>query len=106
MTTRQKIERLTALLKKVHLPWTGGANVPFYVEVTKPRPSMSKHDGTRPTYWGYDDGEYLYCAVNDVPALLARITTLEEALRTVSGMRSGYYDHEWSDVANKVLADE
>lgn len=35
------------------------ANYPFYAIVTKPSPSMSKHDEERPTYWRIEDARYL-----------------------------------------------
>jgi hypothetical protein len=38
-------------------PWN--ANIPFYVQVSKPAPSMSKHDDERPTYWRYEDGLFV-----------------------------------------------
>jgi hypothetical protein len=31
-------------------------NYPFYVDVSKPSPSLSKHDDDRPTYWRMEDG--------------------------------------------------
>lgn len=40
-------------------PVTFDSNVPFYVQVKKPRSSMSKHDDKRPEYWHYDDGVFV-----------------------------------------------
>lgn len=73
----RKLEYIENLLKKVQLPWEGYSNIPFYVEVKKPRPSMSKHD-SRPTYWDYDDGEYLYACVNWMPDILKYIEDLKK----------------------------
>src|SRR5271166_1597116 len=39
-------------------PWS--ANVPFYVNVKKPSPSMSKHDADRPTYWKKENENFIY----------------------------------------------
>ena len=42
-------------------PWEGStSNIPFYVDMRKPAPSMSKHDGDRPTYWRYEDGVFVH----------------------------------------------
>jgi hypothetical protein len=57
-------------------PWSG--NWPFYVDVRKPSQSLSKHDDTRPTYWRYEDAEFvLNFAPEVVIALLDRIKELE-----------------------------
>jgi hypothetical protein len=34
-------------------PWS--SNIPFYVSVIKPAPSLSKHDHDRDTYWRVED---------------------------------------------------
>lgn len=60
-------------------PMEFNANVPFYVEVKKPRPSNSKHDDKRPTYWNYDDGLYIAATQPKVILeLLDYIDTLEQ----------------------------
>lgn len=57
-------------------PWTG--NYPFYVDVRKPGPSLSKHDHTRPTYWSYADASFvLHFNPETVMMLLNRIEELE-----------------------------
>lgn len=38
-------------------PWT--CNYPFYVDVKKPAPSLSKHDHDRPTYWKIEDAIFV-----------------------------------------------
>jgi hypothetical protein len=38
-------------------PWN--SNMPFYVVVDKPAPSLSKHDDDRPTYWRFEDGVFV-----------------------------------------------
>lgn len=42
--------------------WTMNANLPFYVVMKKPRPSLSKHDDEQPMYWHCDDAYYLLTA--------------------------------------------
>ena len=80
---QKTIEELETLLAKIHpLPWEWSANYPFYVDVSKPRPSLSKHDydNRRPTYWHSDDGYYMSAAVHSVPKLIAEIKRLEGLL--------------------------
>lgn len=56
-----------------------GANIPFYVDVKKPAPSMSKHDDTRPTYWRYEDGVFASVfSPRQVLELLDEIERLKE----------------------------
>ena len=75
-----RVEEIQQRLDKATpAPWGPySANIPFYVEVTKPAPSMSKHDSTRPTYWKYDDGIFVACAYQDIKYLLERIKELEK----------------------------
>ena len=81
MNIEKIIINLKSLLTKAApLPWTSGGNIPFYVDLKKPRPSMSKHDHKRPTYWDYNDGAYLLYAVNSVPTLISYIESLEKEL--------------------------
>ena len=73
------IEQLETLLAKAHpLPWLWHANVPFYVEVRKPRESLSKHNDGHPTYWHYDDGAYAAAAIHAAPKLIAEIKRLRD----------------------------
>lgn len=77
----EAIESLKKALKSIHpLPWEFSANVPFNVDLKKPRASLSKHDDERPTYWHYEDGLYAAIAVNAMPELLSYIEELEAKL--------------------------
>lgn len=56
--------------------WHG--NYPFYVVVTKPAPSLSKHDHERPEYWRMEDGNFVASFCPEVALkLLDRIEELE-----------------------------
>ena len=77
MPIKETIKSLEEYLKKVELPWTASANVPFYVNMKKPRPSMSKHDSRCPTYWDYYDGCYALMCANEMPKILEYIKELE-----------------------------
>lgn len=58
-------------------PWPSwSANVPFYVVVTKPAPSQSKHDREQPTYWRYEDG--LFVNVFNPKQVLELLNRIEE----------------------------
>ncbi len=76
-----------AMEKIAPLPWQFAANVPFYVEVTKPRASQSKHDHKRPEYWDYNDGVYLAYCVNMMPELLDYIAELEASVAELGQYR-------------------
>ena len=80
---KDTIAHLKELLTNIEpLPWKGGyGNVPFYVVIEKPRPSQSKHDEDRPTYWDWHDGRYAIAAVHAVPMLLEYIEVLENKLK-------------------------
>jgi hypothetical protein len=79
--TKKLIDQLEKMLAKCPpFPWEFGGNVPFYVDVRKPRPSLSKHDDARPSYWHYDDGLYVSAAIHSVPKLIEEIKRLELAL--------------------------
>ncbi len=57
-------------------PWM--ANIPFYIEVQKPSPSLSKHDDERPTYWACEDALFvLHFNPKTAIMLLNRIEELE-----------------------------
>lgn len=52
-------------------PWGPyGTNLPFYAVVTKPAPSLSKHDDERATYWRIEDAMFVASAREDVVYLL------------------------------------
>lgn len=60
-------------------PWEATGNYPFYVDMKKPGPSLSKHDLDRPTYWSYPDAEFVLLARNKfVPEMLEEIKKLRE----------------------------
>lgn len=42
------------------------ANAPFYIDLQKPRPSLSKHDVDKSTYWNYNDANYIVACVKYV----------------------------------------
>lgn len=74
---RPNIEGLEKLLSKVELPWPFSGNIPFDIQVKRPRNSLSKHSSKNPCSWHYDDGQYLATAVHEVPKLIAYIKFLE-----------------------------
>lgn len=76
MTLKEKIDHLKQLKDKVTLPFSMSANIPFYVDMRKPRPSLSKHDLKNPTYWHYDDAVYLLACAHLVPELLEELEKL------------------------------
>jgi hypothetical protein len=54
---KERLKELRAIASKATQgAWRFLANIPFYVDVEKPAPSMSKYDDKRPTYWRYEDG--------------------------------------------------
>ena len=59
--------------------WAFSGNYPFYVDVRKPAPSLSKHDDKRPTFWRYQDGVFVtaFCPER-VLKLLDEIDRLKE----------------------------
>lgn len=59
-------------------PYT--ANLPFYAIVTKPAPSLSKHDPERPTYWRIEDAKFVAMAREVLPELIEENKRLREAL--------------------------
>ena len=65
------IAELRIICDKAHPgPWTASGNVPFNVDLCKPRPSLSKHDANRPTYWHVDDAMFVLNARVMLPRLL------------------------------------
>ena len=62
-------------------PWSG--NYPFYVEVKKPAPSLSKYEGEKraESYWRYEDAVFvLQFNPETVIMLLDRIKELESEI--------------------------
>lgn len=80
-------------LEKVQLPWTATGNYPFYVDVRKPRESLSKHDYERPSYWQVDDASYMLYCVNEMPAILEYIKDLESRLKTKESEKEVKFGH-------------
>lgn len=75
---KEAVEFLTEKLKTVDpSKWEFNANAPFYVQMRKPNPSLSKSDSVRPDYWNYEDGIYAVAAIKHVPLLLEYIKHLE-----------------------------
>lgn len=56
--------------------WVCNGNIPFNVDVVKPRSSLSKHDASRPTYWHMDDALFVLNARQDVLFLLDLVKQL------------------------------
>jgi len=62
----------------------GSVNYPFYVDLKKPAPSLSKHDDERPTYYRYQDAQFiLLCWNGGVETLLDEIRFLRRELADV-----------------------
>jgi hypothetical protein len=57
-------------------PYT--SNYPFYADVTKPAPSMSKHDHERPTYWRIEDAVFIAVAREFLPKLVEEVKRLQK----------------------------
>ncbi len=75
--TIKQIEKLLA--EKTPELWEASSNEPFYIDLRKPAPSLSKHDDIRPTYWLPQDAKFvLWCANGGVQMLLDRIKELNE----------------------------
>ena len=53
--------------------WEFNADIPFYVDMKKPRPSLSEHDDKHPTYWHYDDGSFVAMCLYLTPKLIEYI---------------------------------
>jgi hypothetical protein len=70
-----------ALENKTSVVWLGSGNYPFYVDLKKPAPSLSKHDHERPTYYRYQDAQFiLLCWNGGVQVLLDHIKFLQREL--------------------------
>ena len=74
-----KLKQLKLLLdNKTQSTWTASGNLPFYAELDKPAPSLSKHDSERPTYWRVQDVEFVLAMANGgVQALFDEIERLK-----------------------------
>ena len=61
--------------------WTAYVNYPFYIDLRKPSPSLSKHDSERPTFWSMNDGLFVLNAHNnDIPWLIEEVERLRKEL--------------------------
>lgn len=72
------------------------ANVPFYAEVNKPSPSLSKHDHERPSYWRIEDAIFIAAASENMLPLINKIESLVSAL-----IASHKRAETWKRVAKK-----
>lgn len=59
------------------------ANLPFYVVMNKPRPSLSNSDSKEPTFWHPDDALFVLHARKDIPLLLSMLTEAKLTLEIV-----------------------
>lgn len=86
------LEELKSLIDKVTpSPWGPySANVPFYADVKKPAPSLSKHDRERPTYWRIEDAQFIAAARDWLPKLIEENEHLQKALDDIA--KSKYSD--------------
>lgn len=64
-------------------------NYPFYVDVRKPAPSLSKHDDERPTYWRYQDG--VFVLTFDPKTVIMLLDQIEDLEKKLDGSRN-YHD--------------
>lgn len=80
-------------------PWANkwSSNYPFYVDVRKPAPSLSKHDAERPTYWRVQDAEYIAAVSPDVVLkLIERLRDAEETIEWPTESALKAYKKKWS----------
>jgi hypothetical protein len=85
MLTNKELESIKEYSDKATPgPWTASGNIPFYVDLVKPAQSLSKHDLDRPTYWRYEDGEFVLNARMDIPRLLEHIVEMESDQRAIA----------------------
>lgn len=74
---QKRLEEIAARLEKMYAgEWIASANLPFNVDVRKPRPSLSKHDHKHLTYWHIDDAIFVLNARQDVAFLLDLVKQL------------------------------
>lgn len=79
MDTKKRLFEIEERLEKMYAgEWTASANLPFNVDVKKPRPSLSKHDDKCPTYWHMDDALFILNARQDVAFLLDLVKQLNK----------------------------
>lgn len=74
----KEIESKAAPIEK----WIGTANIPFYGYLQKPRPSLSKHEGSEHSerMLHYDDLMFILAARRNMPKLLQALDIAMEAL--------------------------
>ena len=73
-------------------PWVAYANMPFNVDLQKPRPSLSKHDAVKPTYWHPHDALFVLHARTDIPTLLKIIKRMKIQRNRYIGFRNPSYE--------------
>ena len=77
MDTKKRLDEIEKRVNAMYAgEWTCNANMPFNADVVKPRPSLSKHDVSRPTYWHMDDALFVLNARQDVLFLLDLVKQL------------------------------
>lgn len=77
MDTNKRLLEIEERLAKMYSgEWSCSANLPFNVDVRKPRPSLSKHDHERLTYWHMDDAIFVLNARQDILFLLDLVKQL------------------------------
>lgn len=64
--------------------WGGSCNYPFYVVLNKPRPSLSKHEGTKRSenMWHMDDGIFIVGAKKNMGQLIDFLNTVSVLAKT------------------------
>lgn len=64
--------------------WGGSSNHPFYVILDKPRPSLSKHEGTPrgENMWHMDDGIFIVGAKKNMGQLIEFLNTASSLAKT------------------------
>lgn len=78
---KEKLIRIEKLMHQISpLPWEFSANIPFDVQVKRPRESQSKYSSTNPHSWDYSDGIYLANCVNEMPNILKYVWELEDKI--------------------------
>jgi hypothetical protein len=78
----KEIESKAAPIEK----WTGSMNYPFYGDLDKPRPSLSKHEGTEhdQRMLHCDDLSFILVSRRTVPKLLKALDIATNALYAIS----------------------
>jgi hypothetical protein len=96
--TRERLEKAAPIEK-----WTGSMNYPFDGYLDKPRPSLSKHEGTKRGERSLhcDDLVWILTARRDMPKLLQALDIAIEALARVK-----HEANDSSSVDLEIISDE